>query len=309
MDLNNVKIDWEPILEGQIKHLESLYPDIAVRKSFQPVIEALNSNKIKSRVVLSGINVSAYAFITPSSDLNDRIYASMGFTDPVFATEDRIVKLLTWLEENARVQKKYVMLNDIFNAEETAEKVMLSRGYRKFVRNRLFLELSKYTPQEIIAPEGLEEAALQKLDAQGYSDSEFDAFSGTADQILFNSEDSMDRVQFSKGLLEGKLGPVIEPASRFLVKGGRIVAASVCTHYRSVNGVRTALLADIFVVKDYQGKGLAKYLLSHSLDTLKKMNYEECALWVSSENPARKIYDRLGFADSGTTEVFYYRKP
>lgn len=307
--MKNVKLDWAPILEGQVKHLESVYPDIPVRKSFVPIIEALNTNKIMSRVILSGINVSAYAFITPSQDLTDRIYGSVGFTNPAFATEERINKLLSWLEDIARLQQKYVMLNEIFNAEEVSEKVLLSHGFTKFVRNRLVMDLSSLPGIDAPLKGEFDEIPINRLKHDAYSDAEFDAFSGTDDQILFNSGNRKERIEFSKGLFAGKFGPVLEPASRILSQGKELIGSTICTQYRSLDGAKTALLVDIFVNRKYQGQGIAKHLLMFSLRELKKLGYEECALWVSSRNPAKKLYEKIGFKETKTSEIFYYRKP
>ena len=46
MEINNVKLDWGAILEGQIRHLESVYPDLDVRKSYKGIVDLLNSNKL-----------------------------------------------------------------------------------------------------------------------------------------------------------------------------------------------------------------------------------------------------------------------
>lgn len=309
MDINNVKLDWEPILEGQIKHLEALYPDIPVRKSFAPVIAALNSNQIKSRVILSGINVSAYAFLTPSTDLTDRVYGSAGFTNPDFVNEERVSTLLSWMEDAARIQNRILMLNEIYNAEEQSDKFFSDRGYKKFVRQRLTYSLSKCDKKPAESFQEFTEIPLKKLKADAYSDAEFDAFLGSDDEILFNLGNRRERIGFTKGIFTGKYGAVIESASKVLSKDKRIVAASICTNYRSLDGARTALLVDIFVDKAMRGKGLAKNLLDFSLDKLKKLGYEECALWVSSDNPARLMYEKFGFKDTGTKEIFYFRKP
>lgn len=309
MDIENVKLDWTPILEGQIKHLESLYPDIPVRKSFAPVIDALNSNKIKSRVILSGINVSAYAFITPSTDLTDRIYGNVGFTDPSFVSEDRANNLLTWLEDTARIQNKILMLNEIYNAEEKSDTFLNSRNYTKFVRHRLLIELSTFHGEQFLPISDLREIPLKSVKIDEYSSSEFDAFSGSDDEILFNVKSRNEREEFTRGLFAGKLGKVIEPASKILAGNKKIVAASLCTDYRSLDGARTALLVDIFVDKAFRGRGLAKKLILFSLGNLRKYGYEECALWVSSGNPAKSMYEKIGFKDTGTREIFYFKKP
>lgn len=307
MDLKNVRIDWGPILEGQIKHLESMYPDIPVRKSYSAVIEALNQNKLKSRVILSGITVSAYAFITPSKDLTDRIYGSMGFTDPAFASEERVTNLLSWLEDSAKARGKHLMLNEVYNAEEVSEKVMLSRGLKKFVRNRLYLDLTKAgiaQPNPVVE---YQEIPLRKLKIENYADSEFEAFSGTPDEILFNSANRKERVEFVRSLFNGKYGKVIEPASKILTENNKVIAGTLCTQYRSTDGTRTALLVDIFVVGSHQRKGIARSLLLFSLNALKKLGYEECDLWVSEDNPAKILYQNVGFLKSKTEEIFYYK--
>ncbi len=307
--MNNVKLDWGPILEGQIKHLESLYPDIPIRKSFHPLIESLNANRIKSRVILSGINVSAYAFITPSNEHTDRLYATVGFTDPQFVSAERTGNLMKWLEDTARIQNRYLMLNEIHNAEEKTDEYLFPRKYSKFVRKRLILDLNEI-PQIDTPIEGkFESIPIGKVNFEKYSDSEFSAFSETADQILFNSTNRRERIEFSKGLFAGKLGKVIEPASKILSANGNIVAASLATDYRSLDGTKTALIANIFVDKKFQGKGIAKHLLVDTLKSLKNQGYEECALWVSTGNPARNLYDKFGFKDTGTVETFYYLKP
>lgn len=307
--MNNVKLDWAPILEGQIKHLEETYPDIPVRKSFLPLIESLNSNRIKSRVILSGINVSAYAFITPSTDHTDRLYATLGFTDPKFASQERVDNLMSWLEDHARIQNKYLMLNDIYNAEERSDEFLFPRKFKKFVRNRLVLDLGDLSDVRAPLSGELIEMPLRKVNYEKYSDAEFDAFSGTDDQILFNSINRKERVEFSRGILEGKLGKLISPASKILTQNDRIVAATIATDYRSLDETRTALLADIFVDKSLRGKGIAKHLLVHTLSSLKLEGYGECALWVSTGNPARKLYDSFGFRETKTAEIFYYLKP
>lgn len=309
MDMNNVKLDWAPILEGQIKYLETSYPDLPIRKSFVPIIEALNANKMKSRVVLSGINVSAYAFITPSVQHTDRLYATVGFTDPKFATEERTDNLMSWLEDHARIQNKYMMLNELFNAEEKSDEFLFSRNYRKLVRDRLVIDLGDLMKLETPLTENLGEVDISKIKAADYSDIEYEAFRGSEDEILFNSGNRDERIEFCRGLFDGSLGKVIGPASKVLMQGNKIAAALVATDYRSVDDLKSALIADIFVRKNLRGKGIAKYLLANTLNVLKIKGYDECALWVSTNNPARGIYDKLGFRDSGTKEVFYYLKP
>lgn len=309
MDMNNVKLDWAPILEGQIKHLEATYPDLPIRKSFQPVIESLNSNQIKSRVILSGINVSGYAFVTPSHLHKDRLHATVGFTDPKFATEDRVDNLMGWLEGHARAQGKYLMLNELYNAEDKSDSFLFSRNYGKLVRDRMVLDLGDLRSYDAPLKGNYESISLNRVDYEKYSDAEFDAFSGTGDIILFNSDNRQERIDVSKGMLTGQFdGGVVESATRVLALEGEIVASTLTTEYMNIDEAKTALLAELFVDRKLRGNGIAKHLLTHTLNSLKLNGYGKCALWVSEGNPARKLYTDFGFSNTKTQEIFYYRK-
>jgi GNAT superfamily N-acetyltransferase len=309
MDMKNVKLDWAPILEGQIKHLESLYPEIPVRKSFENLIHELNENKIKSRVILSGINVAAYAFIAPSGDYGDRLYGSLGFTNPSFATQDRLANLIMWLEDTARIQKKYLMVDRIYNADELGGSYLESNGFTKFKRDRMILDIGDYKLHEISQVGSERAVPITKINPEIYSEVEFQAYKGTVDQILFNVENSAERLIFVKKMFDGRYGVVLSEASFALVERDKIAGATLCTDYKTSDGSRISLLADIFVSKEYRGKGYAGKLLHMSLNGLKKLGYEECHLWVSEGNPAVKLYEREGFKVSGTSEIFYFKKP
>ena len=68
-----------------------------------------------------------------------------------------------------------------------------------------------------------------------------------------------------------------------------------------------ALLLDLFVTPEFKGKGLGKMLLVNSLISLRSMGYDQCILWVSETNPARSLYEKIGFRSvSDMKEIFYY---
>jgi len=53
------------------------------------------------------------------------------------------------------------------------------------------------------------------------------------------------------------------------------------------------ILVYIAVHKDYRGKGLGKQLMEHAL----KLTKGDVALHVEPDNPAKKLYERLGFTN------------
>ena len=308
MELNNVKLDWALILEGEIKHLESIYPDLPVRVSYESVIKELNKNTIQSRVILNGINVAAYSFIKESSELKDRLYGSVGFTDIAFATDERISNLLSWLTSISRNRKKRLMLNNIFNGGELSESVLVRMGFKKFARDRMQLYLDGSFP---MTPGNIDERFIQvpadRIDIGGYADAEFRSFAGTADEILFNSSDRGQRVEFVMSLFKGKFGEIIPGSSIILSLNRQIAGSVITTHQQTFTDVKTALILDFFVTPEFRGKGLGRTLLINSLILLRNLGYERCILWVSESNPVRRLYENIGFdSASGMKEIFYY---
>ncbi len=308
MELNNVKLDWALILEGEIKHLESIYPDLPVRVSYESVIKELNKNTIQSRVILNGINVAAYSFIKESSELKDRLYGSVGFTDIAFATDERISNLLSWLTSISRNRKKRLMLNNIFNGGELSESVLVRMGFKKFARDRMQLYLDGSFP---MTPGNIDERFIQvpadRIDIGGYADAEFRSFAGTADEILFNSSDRGQRVEFVMSLFKGKFGEIIAGSSIILSLNRQIAGSVITTHQQTFTDVKTALILDFFVTPEFRGKGLGRTLLINSLILLRNLGYERCILWVSESNPVRRLYENIGFdSASDMKEIFYY---
>ncbi len=63
MELNNVKLDWNTILEKQINKLQEKYPENNIGQAYSQIISLLNENKIKSRVIANGNRVICYSFM------------------------------------------------------------------------------------------------------------------------------------------------------------------------------------------------------------------------------------------------------
>lgn len=311
MEISNVKIDWAPILEGQIKYLEEIYPDVAVRETYRDIIERLNENKIKSRIILNGITVAGYAFVMESTLLDDRVYGSLGFTDSTFATDERVRNLVEWAENIAKARGKYLMVNEIFRAEEKSEKLLTDSGYTMVRRDRMELSLDEFSLRSEGYPKEFEVLPVTGATYQEYSRAEFDAYSGTPDIILFHTASEEDRVSATKAIFNGSYGEIIPSASSIVRHHGKLIAAIIATTKpeKQING-GSSMIVDIFVNRDYRGNGLGTALMVNSLIRLKELGFETTELWVTKGNDAARIYEKLGFRPSRTAkEIFYYRKP
>ena len=311
MEISNVKIDWAPILEGQIKYLEEIYPDVAIRETYRDIIERLNENKIKSRIILNGINVAGYAFVMESSLLSDRIYGSLGFTDSAFASDVRIRNLVEWAENIAKAQGKYLMINEIFRAEEASVKLLSDIGYTRVRRDRMEISLDEFNMKSENYPQEFEVLPITNTTYQEYSKAEFDAYAGTLDSILFHTTSEADRFSMAKAIFNGSYGEIIPSASSIIRHHGKLIAAILATTKpeKQTDGSRS-LITDIFVNRDYRGNGIATTMMINCLNRLKYLGFETAELWVTNGNEAAHIYEKLGFKPSASAkEIFYYRKP
>lgn len=310
MDIENIKMDWAPILEGYISSLEDLYPDVPVRESFQQIIESLNMNEIKSRVILSGIDVAGYAYIIESREKTDRIYGSAGFIDEKFCNEERAGNLVDWLTKEAEKAGKYIMINEVFNGGSTARKVLENKGFNNVMRERMELDLASFTQEEKPFPDYLEVSGINSLNIVEFSRAEYSAYQDSADIILFPSASEDERVAMTQAIFKGRYGNVIPEASFILRKSGEISGAVITTDGSTEGSPGTPVIADIFVSVNLRGRGIGRNLLTRALLVLKKLGFTNVQLSVNSEGVAKKLYESAGFSVSDYgKEVIFYKKP
>lgn len=50
----------------------------------------------------------------------------------------------------------------------------------------------------------------------------------------------------------------------------------------------------VYVLKEYQNKGIGKELMAHSVRKLVNMGFELMTVWVLDKNPYRRFYEKLG---------------
>ncbi len=77
--------------------------------------------------------------------------------------------------------------------------------------------------------------------------------------------------------------------------------------YRSFSSVSLQpifILNDLFVSKNHRNKGVGEALLNHSKAYCKDLNFKGLALETAIDNPAQKLYERLGWKKD--TACFHY---
>jgi GNAT superfamily N-acetyltransferase len=93
--------------------------------------------------------------------------------------------------------------------------------------------------------------------------------------------------------LEDEYGRLMTPVSRAVPDGNELVAATLFTWWYDL-----PLLAFCLTHPDHQGRGLATRLVTHAARELAAEGHEAMHLAVTATNPARALYERLGFREA-----------
>ncbi|MHB1708847.1 MAG: GNAT family N-acetyltransferase [Thermoplasmataceae archaeon] len=307
MEIRNAKLDWNLILKNYIEFVEARYPDYPVRKTFDPIIEKLSNNQLRSRVVIAGTEVAAYAYLLDSTEMPDRIYASVGFLNEKYYSAERLKNLVEWISSESGRDRKIPMLNEIFNATGEWEKVLYNAGFRRVRRTRMQIDLHKMEFAKIETPESIKILPFGALNPESYADFNFHSYLGTEDAILYSSTPEQS-LATAKSLFNGEYGKIIQDASFSIYSGDKLSGYVVFTSGEGTKpGGGIPLLADITVAGDLRGKGIGKALLMRSLFELQRLGYLKAVLWVSDTNPATQLYKAVGFTDANQPdEIFFY---
>jgi ribosomal protein S18 acetylase RimI-like enzyme len=118
-----------------------------------------------------------------------------------------------------------------------------------------------------------------------------DAYQGTVD---WEDGDDVGVAEAEiRGTLDGKYGSFLSTASGVIVNevGNPISAVFVS----NLEGLATILF--VYTSKNQAGRGMASKLIRNAAYRLNQMGFEEVSLYVSDDNPARSLYENLGFTE------------
>jgi GNAT superfamily N-acetyltransferase len=141
---------------------------------------------------------------------------------------------------------------------------------------------------EVLEEAGLEEVRPLLLDLM------------VEDQGLYQEGQEHDRDrardEIDGGLL-GSLRPTFTGENIILAirQEGRVVALCWCVIFDPGTG-REGEVAEVYVVPDHRGRGLATTLLKRAVELFKDREVTFAAVWTHSRNPAAvRLYERAGF--------------
>ena len=116
------------------------------------------------------------------------------------------------------------------------------------------------------------------------------AYRGSVDD---NGEHEAWHVADLTAALAGEYGRFMEPVSRAVPDGDRFAAAVIFTWWDEM-----PLLAFCLTHPDHQRRGLATRLVTHAARELAADGHDAMHLAVTATNPARALYERLGFREA-----------
>ena len=116
-----------------------------------------------------------------------------------------------------------------------------------------------------------------------------ESFRDTVDDEGETPEEAAEEVRVT---LQGKYGAFIPEASFFIEEEGKPVSAIIVTLIRE----NSPLMAFVMTHPRYQKRGMGKYLIQKSINSLVELGYKEYFLGVTKKNyPAVKLYKKMGF--------------
>ena len=109
--------------------------------------------------------------------------------------------------------------------------------------------------------------------------------------------DGIDRVSRLRSLTEGKNGLIVLPGATGRLKdpGGRSMGQVFTVGPVPWGSAPTAWVLDLSVGPDGQGRGFGAALLAYAMSGIRQAGLTVVGLTVTDGNPARRLYDRMGF--------------
>lgn len=302
-ELSNVKVNWSDVLEAEIALKEDLYPELNVRNRYSELIRMLETNQLMSRVVYSTDHISAYCFLLEAEGDPHKLYANIGFSSIEEASDPRVSSILDWLSDLARTRRKTIIFDRPFNAPETFDGLCEIASIRKIERAELRLVPSISGNTDIEEPrleQGLELKQFDLSNVQAFASAEYAAYlNGPEEVFLPPSPEELSKL-IGKLFGGNSKQKIIEDASFVAIVRGQIIGGIIASSHAT-----GAMISDVFVSPDYQGKGVSKPLILASIKRL-VAEYPEVTLWSMLGSKAYQVYREAGFNETDRTAVLYF---
>ena len=110
--------------------------------------------------------------------------------------------------------------------------------------------------------------------------------------IDYEGETLTDAIAEVKATLDGKYGPFLKDCSYLIEEKGQPLSACIVVYSEEMS---LPLIAYTMTHPDYTRRGMATFLLKKSMNALLAHKYNGVFLVVTEGNPARHVYEKIGF--------------
>ncbi len=110
--------------------------------------------------------------------------------------------------------------------------------------------------------------------------------------IDYEGETLKDAIAEVKATFDGKYGPFLKDCSYLIEEKGQPLSACIVVYSEEMS---LPLIAYTMTHPGYTRKGMATFLLKKSMNALLARKYKGVCLVVTEGNPARHVYEKIGF--------------
>jgi len=149
--------------------------------------------------------------------------------------------------------------------------------------------MNETIPIDIITPENYKEAKYTPDDIADFLFDHLDQFGDPREQI-------MSCVKYALGIIAHRQGFILtasEPVTNSDKKAGNLLGIVVVCETGMSGYIPENLLVYIAVDAKTRGRGVGKSLMEKAIETASG----DVALHVEPDNPARRLYERIGFTN------------
>ena len=144
-------------------------------------------------------------------------------------------------------------------------------------------------------PAGATIAPIAEADLPEVAHLMVDGYRGTID---FEDETDDDALEELQGAIAGSNGPTLREAWLLARAPGGAAASAICC----IRWLGMPFISYVFSAAAEKGHGYATALIRHAAATLAAAGESELVLFVTVGNPARALYERLGFVAAEAPE-------
>lgn len=216
-------------------------------------------------------------------------------------TNDNLIAMLTKFFEIFKNNIKKIKINEFAWClpNDKMNEILTQLDFELLERYNMSLSLDDKIELFDI-PDNFSVNVVKKEYAQKLGEIEFLSFKDTIDRKIMYPVTIEGHQKMIEEILNGRFGKINFDISFVLRDKNKIIGAILCMQQGFIG-----FIYDIFILPEYKGKKLGKWLLLKTLKKMKEKDFKFAQLTVTAQNiPATKLYESTGFKVTETIKVY-----